>query len=69
MEIIFAEQLKQLRRGMAITQKQLACALETTQRNISYFETGQVEPDLTMLWKIADFFGVSIDFLIGRKDY
>lgn len=69
MKIIFGEQLKQLRRGMAISQKELACAIETTQRNVSYLETGQVEPDLSMLWKIADFFGVSTDFLIGRKDY
>lgn len=68
MTIIFAEQLRQLRKGFGITQKQLADALETTQRNVSYLELGNVEPDLQTLWKIADFFDVSIDFLLGRKD-
>lgn len=68
MTIIFAEQLRQLRKGFGMTQKQLADALETTQRNVSYLELGNVEPDLQTLWKIADFFDVSIDFLLGRKD-
>lgn len=68
MTIIFAEQLRQLRREISMTQKQLADVLETTQRNISYLELGKVEPDLKTLWKIADFFDVSVDFLIGRKD-
>ncbi len=54
---------------MNLTQSQLAEALETTQRNISYLESGKIEPDLIMLWKIADFFDISTDFLIGRKDY
>ena len=68
MTIIFAEQLRQLRKGFGMTQKQLAEALKTTQRNVSYLELEKVEPDLQMLWKIADFFDVSIDFLLGRKD-
>ncbi len=68
MTIIFAEQLRQLRKGFGMTQKQLAEVLKTTQRNVSYLELEKVEPDLQMLWKIADFFDVSIDFLLGRKD-
>ena len=67
--IVFSEQLKNLRKSWDLTQAKLADALDTTQRNISYLESGKVEPDLQTLWKIADFFDVSIDFLLGRKEY
>ncbi|MBQ8427946.1 MAG: helix-turn-helix transcriptional regulator [Clostridia bacterium] len=67
-KIEFAERLKSLRQEMNATQNQLADALQTTQRKISYWESGKIEPDLQSLWKIADFFDVSIDFLLGRKD-
>lgn len=69
MKIIFAEQLKTLRKSWDLTQAQLADSLGTTQRNISYLESGKVEPDLQTLWKIADFFDVPTDFLLGRKEY
>lgn len=68
-KIMFSEQLKNLRKSCDLTQAKLADALDTTQRNISYLESGKVEPDLQTLWKIADFFDVSIDFLLGRKEY
>ena len=66
MEIKFAEKIKTLRKEWDMTQNQLADALETTQRKISYWELGKVEPDLVSLWKIADFFDVSIDYLVGH---
>ena len=67
-EILFAEKLKTLRREIDMTQNQLADVLETTQRKVSYWESGKIEPDLCSLWKIADFFDVSVDYLLGRKD-
>ena len=67
-EILFAEKLRVLRREIDMTQNQLADVLETTQRKISYWEAGKVEPDLCSLWRIADFFDVSVDYLLGRKD-
>ncbi len=67
-KIEFAERLKSLRQEICATQSQLAEALNTTQRRISYLEAGKIEPDLQLLWKIADFFDVSIDFLLGRKE-
>ncbi|MBQ9118256.1 MAG: helix-turn-helix transcriptional regulator [Clostridia bacterium] len=68
MKIEFAERLKLLRQEIDVTQNQLAEYLQTTQRKISYWESGKIEPDLQSLWKIADFFEVSVDFLLGRKD-
>ena len=67
-KIEFAERLRILRREMNLSQNQLADIFETTQRRISYWESGKIEPDLYSLWKIADFFDVSIDYLLGRTD-
>ena len=64
----FAERIRNLRSEIDLTQWQLADVLETTQRKISYWELGKTEPDLLTLWKIADFFDVSVDYLLGRKD-
>lgn len=47
----------------------LAKILNTTQRKISYWESGTIEPDLESLWKLADYFKISIDELIGRDDF
>lgn len=67
-KVDFAERVRNLRSEMGLTQWQLADVLETTQRKVSYWELGKTEPDLLTLWKIADFFDVSIDYLLGRKD-
>ena len=69
MNIQFSSILRTLRNDAGLKQEELASSLEVTQRKISYWETGKIEPDLSSLWKIADFFDVSIDFLIGRKEY
>lgn len=47
----------------------LAEKLGVSVRQISYWECGQRECDLDMLLKIADLFGVSVDYLLGRSDY
>ena len=69
MKITFASNLRQLREGASLKQQELADRLHTTQRKISYWESGKVEPDLENLWRIADFFSISIDELIGRRDF
>lgn len=69
MEILFAERLRILRREMGLRQDQLAEKLDTTQRKISYWETGKIEPDLLSLWRLSDFFDVSVDYLIGKEEY
>lgn len=69
MNILFSERLKQLRLDANLKQIDLAKALNTTQRRISYFEIGKIEPDLQTLCCIAQFFNVSTDYLLGVKDY
>ena len=65
----FAEQLSGLRIENNLTRAQLAEKLNVSVRLISYWENAQRECDFDMLIKIADLFAVSIDYLLGRKEY
>ncbi|MBR3300265.1 MAG: helix-turn-helix transcriptional regulator [Clostridia bacterium] len=60
--------LKELRRQKGISQVKLALDLNTNQNTISRYETGEREPRLKELAKIADYFDVSIDYLLYRTD-
>lgn len=65
----FSEQLNGLRIENNLSRIQLAGKLNVSVRLISYWEKGQRECDFDMLIKIADLFSVSVDFLLGRKEY
>ena len=60
--------LKELRKKKGISQLRLATDLNTTQNTISRYETGEREPGIGELIKIADYFNVSVDYLIGRTE-
>ena len=60
--------LKELRKKKGISQLKLATDLNTTQNTISRYETGEREPGIDELIKIADYFNVSVDYLIGRTE-
>lgn len=60
--------LKELRAERGLNQTELARELGTTQSNISGWETGKWEADNTALQQIAGFFGVTVDYLLGRSD-
>ena len=60
--------LKELRKKKGITQLRLATELNTTQNTINRYETGEHEPGIAELIKLADYFNVSVDYLIGRTD-
>ena len=61
--------IQELRKERNLSQRELAKELGTSQANLSRWEKGLNEPSIIECWKIADFFGVSIDVLCGRKDY
>ena len=60
--------LKKLRTEKNISQLKLALDLNMNQNSISRYETGEREADYATLIKIADYFDVSIDYLLGRSD-
>ena len=65
---ILAERLKALREGRRIYQREMAEVLGLSFRGYQNYETGQSEPKLATLIAIADYYGVSIDYLAGRTD-
>ncbi len=65
----FGEKLYRLRIGHQVYQKQLAAYLHVSTGTISNYENGVHYPDLKMLCKIADFFHVSVDYLLDRTEY
>ncbi len=60
--------LKELRKNRNISQVKLALDLSMNQNSISRYETGEREADYQTLIKIADYFHVSIDYLLGRTE-
>ena len=65
---IFGERLKELRNERNLSQKDLAKILGTTNSSICDWETDRAQPDMEMLVKIADYFAVTVDYLLGRTD-
>jgi len=60
--------LKKLRDKKGLSQTQLANKLHVAQNTVSNWETGNREPDWEMMSVIANFFGVTMDFLLGRTE-
>lgn len=60
--------LQQLRKQKNLSQLQLAMALNMNQNSISRYETGEREADYKTLILLANYFDVSIDYLLGRTD-
>ena len=60
--------LKKLRKERKISQLRLAIDLNMNQNAISRYENMEREADYKTLVKIADYFNVSLDYLLGRTD-
>ena len=60
--------LKYIRKNRGISQLKLAMDLSMTQNSISRYESGVREADYATLIKIADYFDVSLDYLLERTD-
>lgn len=60
--------IKDLRKARRITQLKMAMDLNMSQNTISRYESGEREPGIAELIRIADYFRVSIDYLVGRTD-
>lgn len=58
--------ISELRKDRNMTQRDLARVLNTSVATISHYETETNAPDIVSLIKLADFFGVSVDYLLGR---
>lgn len=64
----FGEHLKELRKNRNITQKQLANAIGASERGIQNYELNQRKPTYDALLSLANYFNVSLDYLVGRSN-
>ena len=58
--------LRKLRLAKGVSQQQLAQAIGTTQQSINKYENHSTEPDIQTLIRLADYFGTSVDDLVGH---
>lgn len=64
----FGQRLAELRKDISVSQKELADLLEVTVRSYQRYESEEREPTLSQLIKLANYFGVSLDYLCGLSD-
>lgn len=65
---VFSERLQELKEKRNVMQKDVAQAIGVPLRTYQRYEYGEREPQLSTLVRIADFYGVSLDYLAGRAD-
>ena len=70
-EKVVKNRIRELREDKDLKQSELAAATGIDQRTISNYETGKSNPDSYALLKLADYFNVSVDYILCRtnKDY
>lgn len=62
------KRLKELRQKKKISQQQLADIIGVSQQSVNKYENHNVEPDISLLIELADFFNTSVDYLIGHSE-
>lgn len=65
---MYGKIIKELRKEKGLTQTELAKKLNTTQKNISKYELEFLDLNTEIAIAIADYFDVSVDYLLGRED-
>ena len=65
----FADRLREMRAITGETQKQIADILSIAERNYRRYEAGEVDPTASNACKLADHYDVSVDYLLGRRDF
>ena len=66
--IQFPDRLIELRTEKHLSQAVVAQAAQITTRTYQRYEAGEREPTVSTLVRMADFYGVSLDYLVGRTD-
>ena len=69
MDIVINKRLRELRKEKKETQVQVAAAVGVTEQYYQKLEYGENLPGIENAWKLADHFGITIDYLVGRTDH
>ena len=67
-EVLKFENIRNLRIDHGLTQKQIAEVLNVKQNTYSQYEIGVLNYPIDVLIKLADYYGVSVDYLLGRTN-
>lgn len=67
-DTVLGDRLKDLRRKKGINQEHVAIDLGISRARYSHYENNHVEPDAEMLRKLATYYNVTIDYLLGNSD-
>lgn len=65
---ILAKRLLELRQERKMTRKMVADQINIVERTYQRYENAEREPTASVLVELADFYGVTIDYLVGRTD-
>lgn len=65
-DILFGKRLAELRKEKKITQRELSDKLNISKSSLAMYETDKRQPPNDVLVKLADYFDVSVDYLLGR---
>jgi transcriptional regulator with XRE-family HTH domain len=65
---VISERLKSLRKERDLTQRVVARGVDIAERQYQTYEHGERKPSYEILVALADYFNVSLDYLVGRTD-
>lgn len=65
---MYFKRIRDLREDADLKQEDIAKILGISQRVYSYYETGQRAVPIDILWKLADYYNTTIDYLVNRTD-
>lgn len=68
MREILSQRLKQCRKEKGLSQREIAIYCDITEKTYQNYELMTREPKIEILIRIADFYNVSLDYLVGRTD-
>ena len=67
MKVILTERLSYLMKIEKLSQSELARKIDISQSAVCNWLNGKKEPSIESLWRLADYFDVTVDYLIGRE--
>ncbi len=65
----FATRLKELRTEKGVSQQEVAAVVRMSKMAVSHWESGHSEPSISQLILLSEFFGVTVDYLVGKVDF
>lgn len=68
MDKLFGDRLKELRKERNLTQEELGNLMNSNKASISHYESNRRMPDAYTIANFADFFNVTVDYILGRSD-